>query len=290
MPTFFSRSTQHVGLLVATTATAMAFGLVFAVVYALLHRRDVDADPWGRALRLAAAAFTGIWLLPFLRYPANPPGVGDPGTIGLRTNAWLAAIAISLIAVVLAWKIHSHLVARGTSAPLRQLAVAGLLIATLASLFALPDNPDTVDVPAILLWNFRLTVGRRQRSAVGHTGCHLRAAWPQGRATRCRRLPGSGGPVGIERGGRCTRVVPGAVPWRVADLTVRHPPRRYGPPIPRPSTVPYPGHSKRPVLRSPSGLRLTTRTSMAAGHRTLRSGRAQCPGRAGRCRAGAHRK
>ena len=156
MPTSSTRSTQHVGLLVATTATAMAFGLVFAVVYALLHRRDVDADPWGRALRLAAAAFTGIWLLPFLRYPANPPGVGDPGTIGLRTNAWLAAIAISLIAVVLAWKIHSHLVARGTSAPLRQLAVAGLLIATLASLFALPDNPDTVDVPAILLWNFRL--------------------------------------------------------------------------------------------------------------------------------------
>ncbi|OLE28388.1 MAG: hypothetical protein AUG49_02570 [Catenulispora sp. 13_1_20CM_3_70_7] len=152
----FTRGTQHVGLLVATVATALAFGAIYAIVYAFVHRADSDAEPWGRGLGLAGAAFTGVWLLPFLRYPANPPGVGDPGTIGMRTNAWLASIVISLIAVILAWRIHAWLAGRGASAPARQLSVAGIVVVALAVLFALPDNPDAIEVPAKLLWEFRL--------------------------------------------------------------------------------------------------------------------------------------
>lgn len=152
----FTRATQHVGLLVATTLAGLALGVLFAVVYAALYRRDVDDDPWGRSLRLAAAAFTGVWLLPFLRYPANPPGVGEAGTVALRANGWLAAIAISLFAVIAAWRIHTYLADRGAAAPARQLAAAAILVAALAALYLLPDNPDPVDVPAGLLWNFRL--------------------------------------------------------------------------------------------------------------------------------------
>lgn len=152
----FSRSTQHAGLLVAAVLTGAALGVLFAVVYAILHRRDPDTAPWRRSLVLAGAGFTGVWLLPFLRYPANPPGVGDPGTLDTRVNAWLAAIAIGLIAVVLAWRVHEWLVEHGRSTPLRQLAVAAIVVAALASLFALPDNPDAVTAPAGLVWDFRV--------------------------------------------------------------------------------------------------------------------------------------
>ncbi|MEV5150211.1 CbtA family protein [Streptomyces sp. NPDC052727] len=152
----FSRATQHAGLLVATTVTGLALGLLFAVVHLLLHRRAPETEAWRRALRLAAAGFTGVWLLPFVRYPSNPPGVGDPGTVGLRTQAWLGAIAISLIGVVLAWALHDHLARRGHGAPARQLCVAGVLGAATAALFALPDNPDALAVPAGELWDFRL--------------------------------------------------------------------------------------------------------------------------------------
>lgn len=105
---------------------------------------------------LAGTGFTGVWLLPFLRYPANPPGVGDPGTIDTRVNAWLAAIGIGVIAVVLAWRIHGWLAERGRPAPLRQLAVTAIVLAARASLFALPDNPDAVSAPATLVWDFRV--------------------------------------------------------------------------------------------------------------------------------------
>lgn len=152
----FSRSTQHTGLVVAAVGTGAALGVLFAVVYAALHRRDPDSAPWQRSLMLAGAGFTGVWLLPFLRYPANPPGVGDPGTVGVRGEAWLAAIGISLIAVVLAWSIRTRLERHGHPAPLRQLAVAAIMVVALGSLFALPDNPDAVNAPATLVWDFRV--------------------------------------------------------------------------------------------------------------------------------------
>ncbi|MFF4550745.1 CbtA family protein [Streptomyces sp. NPDC001435] len=152
----FSRSTQHAGLVVAAVVTGAAIGVLFAVVYAILYHRDPDATPWQRSLALAGAAFTGVWLLPFLRYPANPPGVGDPGTIGLRSGAWLAAIAIGVIAVVLAWRLHEWLAQREYGAPARQFVVAAVVVAALALLFALPDNPDAVSAPATPVWDFRL--------------------------------------------------------------------------------------------------------------------------------------
>jgi tetrahydromethanopterin S-methyltransferase subunit F len=150
----FTRDQQHLGLLVAAVITGIALGVLFAVVYGALHRRDLGARPWERSLGLAGAAVIGVWLLPFLRYPANPPGVGDEGTVGLRTASWLGAIAIGAAAVVVAWRLYSQL--DRASTPVRQGAATGVVIAGLAVLFLLPDNPDAVDVPATLLWDFRL--------------------------------------------------------------------------------------------------------------------------------------
>ena len=150
----FTRTEQHLGLIAASVAAGVALGVLFAVVYAALHRRDLDDHPWERSLRLAGAALIGVWLLPFLRYPANPPGVGDENTVGLRTASWLGAMAIGIAAVVVAWRVYTQL--DRASPPVRQGAAAGVVIAGLAALFLLPANPDPIDVPARLLWDFRL--------------------------------------------------------------------------------------------------------------------------------------
>ncbi|MCX9192359.1 hypothetical protein C3Y87_13255 [Carbonactinospora thermoautotrophica] len=152
----FTRATQHLGLVVGTTVAGLALGVLFALAYALLYRRDPTTDPWGRSIRLAAAAFTGVYLLPFLRYPANPPGGGDPATIQVRTATWLGAIVISLLGLVAAWRAQAHLAQRGAPARVRQLATAGLLAVTLVLLFLLPGTADPIEVPAPLLWGFRL--------------------------------------------------------------------------------------------------------------------------------------
>ncbi|MEU6733833.1 CbtA family protein [Streptomyces physcomitrii] len=154
----FSRSTQHFGLVVTAVVAGIALGVFFALAYALIHRRTPLANPWPRALVLAAAAFLAVALLPALRYPANPPGVGDSATVTDRQEMWLGAVAIGVLGLLLAWQVAVKLAERPV--PVRHTAVAVTVVAVLAVLFLLPDNPDAVPVEATLLWDFRvLSIG-----------------------------------------------------------------------------------------------------------------------------------
>ncbi|MGA4841705.1 CbtA family protein [Streptomyces sp. G45] len=150
----FSRSTQHAGLVIALVVAGLAIGVLFAVAYAVVHRRDPRAHPWPRALACCAAAFCAVSLFPALRYPANPPGVGDSGTVGDRQEMWLGAVAVSVLGMFLVWQVYVRLAHRPL--PVRQGAAAVTAVAVLALLWALPDNPDPVPVSPTLLWDFRM--------------------------------------------------------------------------------------------------------------------------------------
>ena len=56
----------------------------------------------GTAALIGLLGFTAIYLVPFLKYPATPPAVGNPDTIQLRTGIYLALLVISIAAMVLA--------------------------------------------------------------------------------------------------------------------------------------------------------------------------------------------
>ncbi|GAB3673790.1 CbtA family protein [Actinocorallia lasiicapitis] len=153
MEEVFTRSEQHLGLILATVGAGIAFGVLFAVLYWALFHRSASTRPWERSLGLAGAAYLGFYLLPFLRYPANPPGVGDPESLDSRSYGWTAAIAIGLIAVFVAWRLYASL--KGRPEHVRQSAAVALVVVALALTFLLPDNDDPLPVPADLLWNFR---------------------------------------------------------------------------------------------------------------------------------------
>ena len=148
----FSRHTQHVGFVVATLLTGVALGVLYAVVAVLLER--VPGDPWRRAWRLGGAAFFALTLVPFLRYPSNPPGVGDSATIDQRSRLYLVSLLVGLVGACTAALVSRSLADR--AAPTRQLSIAGVLVATVALTFVLPSDPDPLTVPAGLLWTFRL--------------------------------------------------------------------------------------------------------------------------------------
>ena len=154
----FSRSTQKVGLFFATGLSGVFVGGIFGMVYAYFGGRLAAGSEWIRSLSLAGALFVGAFLIPFLKYPANPPTVGDPGTIGSRTAAYFTMVALSLLVVLGAWYVARTLRERGVAAPARQLAVGlGIAVAVGLLFLVLPAGPDPGEFPAGLLWDFRLS-------------------------------------------------------------------------------------------------------------------------------------
>ena len=154
----FSRSTQKVGLFLATGVSGMLVGGLFGLVFAYFRGRMDSESDWIRSLSLAAALFAGAVLAPFLKYPANPPTVGDPATIGDRTIAYFAMVGLSLLAILAAWYVSKLLKERGASAPVRQVTVGlGLVTVLIGLMLGLPATTDPGEFPAGLLWSFRLS-------------------------------------------------------------------------------------------------------------------------------------
>jgi Probable cobalt transporter subunit (CbtA) len=98
-----SRTVQSTtGLLTAVVVYGSAMGGLFALTFAFFYGRVGNIEPRMLALLLALAAFTAIYYMPSLKYPANPPAVGEPATIGYRTGHFFLMILTSLGGLVFA--------------------------------------------------------------------------------------------------------------------------------------------------------------------------------------------
>ena len=152
----FSRGTQRVGLVAGVALYGTAMGGVFGFLYTVLEPRLAGATAWERSLRLAAAAFASAWLVPFLKYPSNPPGVGDPATGPYRTRLYLAMVAVSLAACVGAWLLSRALAGRGVPRAPHQLVVGAAYLVVILSAYALlPEVRLETNVPTAVLWDAR---------------------------------------------------------------------------------------------------------------------------------------
>ena len=150
-----SRGGQRIGLIFATVLYGSALGGVFGFFWLILARRMRAGTSWTSALRLAFFGFLTLWLIPFLKYPSNPPGVGTPESIGLRTAAYLGMTAISIAATALVWTTSGRL--SGAQPHVRQVVVGGAYILVIAFAYVvLPGGPDAGPVPAQLVWSFRM--------------------------------------------------------------------------------------------------------------------------------------
>ena len=131
-------------------------GLV-ALVHAFAGNRVGPRTTRALALSIAAAGLGAVYLVPFLKYPPNPPSVGDPDTIGRRTALYLTMIVISLVATGLGIALRRRFVTRYGAWNGTILAV-GCFVAVIAAAFVVLPPVDEVPVgfPADVLWHFRL--------------------------------------------------------------------------------------------------------------------------------------
>jgi hypothetical protein len=97
-----------------------------------------------------------VYLVPFAKYPASPPGATDPDTIGRRTALYATMIAVSVLAAVAASRLRPALARRldGHAATLGSgLAFLAIVVAAGLALPSVQEVPD--DFPAATLWRFR---------------------------------------------------------------------------------------------------------------------------------------
>jgi hypothetical protein len=163
-PAIVARKVQRsAGLLTAYIVYGAAIGGLFSLVFAAAYGRVNGFDPKALSALLAFAGFVAMVLVPELKYPANPPAIGAPETIGARTALYFAMLAISLLAIVLAATLAPSFAARlGSWNGALVSAAVFVAVAGLAALALPPLDEVPVNFPASVLWNFRLaSIGAR---------------------------------------------------------------------------------------------------------------------------------
>ncbi len=151
-----SRDVQRgVGLFGAYALAGAAFGALFGVTFLALRKR-IPRLP-SRALVAGAVLAGAITVSPWLKYPPNPPAVGDPATLSERQTLYAAVIVLTLLVLIVAAQLSARLRTAGWVDEQRLLLVALTVVLPMAVIYALmPPPPDEIAVPATLLWRFRL--------------------------------------------------------------------------------------------------------------------------------------
>jgi len=140
-----------IGYLIYGTTWALLFTLAFFPLQSWLAR----FGQWRGALLLAALFWWAIILVPFIKYPANPPAVGDPETIGYRQSIYLTLLVLSAVGTALVVWFGGRL-ARQVRQPSWLVIGGGLLVVGVVLVLLMPPNPDPITAPADLVFNFRV--------------------------------------------------------------------------------------------------------------------------------------
>ncbi|MFJ6937603.1 CbtA family protein [Streptomyces sp. NPDC101132] len=153
-----SRALQSTaGLATGVVLYGVALGGIAALVFCFVLGRIGRFGARATAALVTAGAFVAVTLVPFFKYPANPPAVGDPDTAGKRTVLYLLMIALSVLlsagAVILGRRLAPGLGNWNASVAAGVFFVAAI---SLAYAFLPAVNEVPADFPATLIWQFRL--------------------------------------------------------------------------------------------------------------------------------------
>lgn len=153
-----SRGVQSsIGLAVAFLIYGVAVGGILALTYATAQGRLGRLGARGSVIVVALVGFVAAVLVPFLKYPANPPASSIDGTIAARTGYYVVlivvSVALAVAAVTLARRLSTTLgwwnaVLAATGG---HIVAIGLVAALLP---AIAETPT--DFPAPVLYDFRL--------------------------------------------------------------------------------------------------------------------------------------
>ncbi|HEX7032598.1 MAG TPA: CbtA family protein [Nitrososphaera sp.] len=145
---------QRGGEIAAGTILGLSLGSLFGIVFAYGRGSAPGSTNLKKALFIAGIMWLALSLVPALKYPANPPAVGDPETIYQRQGLYLAFIAISGFSALGLALLYNRV---GIAAPAKRVIIPAIYVAIMAgAYFAMPSNPDQISAPMDLVISFRI--------------------------------------------------------------------------------------------------------------------------------------
>jgi predicted cobalt transporter CbtA len=127
------------------------YGIVFAYTRGSISGTNNNKK---KALIVAGIMWLVLFLMPALKYPSNPPAVGNPETIYYRQSLYVAFLAISgFSALGLAFFYRKM-----PSSNIKKVIIPSAYAAIMAGAYlAMPANPDPINAPIDLVIGFRIT-------------------------------------------------------------------------------------------------------------------------------------
>jgi len=145
------RDWQKGGQVLAGAILGTSIGALFGIVYALSRNSLKGKNDLQKTLVLAGIMWFTMYLIPFLKYPANPPTVGDGETVVLRAILYLSFIAISGFGAVGFYQLSKKIKSKS-----KIISVVGYGVFIVIVFALMPPNPDEVNAPMDLVNGFRV--------------------------------------------------------------------------------------------------------------------------------------
>lgn len=142
---------QKSGQIVAGIILGISVGSLFGIVFALSRNSLPGNNVIKKAVILSGIMWLTLYIIPFLKYPANPPTVGDGETVVLRAILYLSFIAISGLSGFAFYRLSKKFQNKK-----KLIALIGYAVFISTVFFAMPENPDEITAPMNLVNEFRL--------------------------------------------------------------------------------------------------------------------------------------
>jgi predicted cobalt transporter CbtA len=152
---------QKGGEIIAGTILGLSIGSLYGIVFAYT-RGSISGtnNNKKKALIVAGIMWLVLFLMPALKYPPNPPAVGNPETIYYRQSLYVAFLAISgFSALGLAFLYRKMMVASSNNTKKKVIIIPSAVYAAImaGAYLAMPANPDPINAPIDLVIGFRIT-------------------------------------------------------------------------------------------------------------------------------------
>ena len=147
------RPAQRVGLVLGFLLYGLGCALLLGGLVYLTRSYFPAWSDAKRSFLLASTLGWSVAIFPFLKYPANPPGVGNPDTISHRQELFLTSMGLAVLGAILVLLLNTYLRRAGRLAWPIGLGIYGAFLA--AVFVALPTVSEQSHIPAELIREFR---------------------------------------------------------------------------------------------------------------------------------------